>query len=55
VVTCPPLNGTEITLWARGQALLEVLEGFDDEFIALLEQGRAEDRTANTRPHVFGG
>ena len=27
---------------ARGQALLEVLEGFDAEFVALLEQGRAE-------------
>ena len=25
----------------RGQALLEVLEGFDEEFIALLEQSRA--------------
>ena len=30
---------------SRGQALLEVLEvleGFDDEFVALLEQSRAE-------------
>ena len=26
----------------RGQALLELLEGFDDEFVALLEQSRAE-------------
>lgn len=26
----------------RGQALLEVLDGFDDEFIALLEQSRTE-------------
>ena len=25
----------------RGQALLEVLEGFDEEFVALLEQSRA--------------
>jgi len=25
----------------RGQALLEMLEGFDEEFIALLEQSRA--------------
>ena len=27
---------------SRGQALLEVLEGFDDEFMALLEQSRAK-------------
>lgn len=26
----------------RGQALFEVLDGFDDEFVALLEQSRAE-------------
>ena len=27
---------------SRGRALLEVLEGFDDEFVGLLEQRRAE-------------
>lgn len=27
---------------SRGRALLEVLEGLDDEFVALLEQSRAE-------------
>ncbi|MFM8703181.1 MAG: antitoxin [Planctomycetia bacterium] len=27
---------------SRGRALLEVLEGFDDEFVGLLEQSRAE-------------
>lgn len=27
---------------SRGRALLDVLEGFDDEFVALLEQSRAE-------------
>lgn len=27
---------------SRGRALFDVLEGFDDEFVALLEQSRAE-------------
>lgn len=27
---------------ARGQALLELVEGFDEELVALLEQNRAE-------------
>jgi len=27
---------------SRGRALLELLEGFDDEFVAMLEQNRAE-------------
>lgn len=27
---------------SRGRALLELLEGFDEEFVALLEQDRAE-------------
>jgi antitoxin VapB len=31
---------------SRGRALLEVLEGFDEEFVAMLEQSRAEQRSS---------
>jgi len=34
---------------SRGQALLHLLEGFDTEFVALLEDGRAEQLPVQQR------